>query len=565
LSDNIEYPWLRSYPENVRPSIDYPVQPLFAFLERAAERFPEQTATVFFGKRMSYQSLLEKAIRFANALGKLGVKKGDRVAIMLPNSPQAVISYYGILMAGGVVVPINPMNVAVELIQQLRDVDCRVMVYLDIRQEMVASIRKDAGLESCIVTGLQDFMPYLAALGYRRHQQNRGRTLGIMEGECIYRFSELLNASSSDYPNVELSPKEDLAVLQYTGGTTGIPKAAMLTHYNLVVNAMQIREWFTKSQEGKEVFLAVLPFFHVYCMTVAMNTAVQLAATLVLHHRFETDKALGDIERYKVTMFPGTPAMYVAIISHQNARLHNLSSIRACISGAASLSPDVAHIFEELTGGSLVEGFGLTEASPVTHCNPLYGKRKLSSVGIPLPDTDCKIVDLEHGTKEMPVGVAGELIIRGPQVMKGYWNMPEETALTLRDGWLYTGDIARLDKSGYAYIVDRKKDMVISGGYNIYPEHIELVIKEIPQVKDVAVAGIPDRFRGEKLKAYIVLKTDAELTREQVMEHCRQRLAAYKIPRLIEFRRHLPKTIMGKTLRRMLIEEEKSKPQGFDS
>lgn len=565
MSDTILYPWLKDYPDGVRSDIDYPVQPLFTFLERAAERFPNQTATVFYGKKISYQSLLEQAIRFANALGNLGVKKGDRVAIMLPNSPQAVISYYGVLLAGGVVVPINPMNVAVELVQQLRDVDCRVMVYLDTLQEMVSSIRQNAGLESCIVTGLQDYMPYLAALGYRRKQQSRGITLGVIEGECIFRFSQLIDASPADHPNVVVSPKEDLAVLQYTGGTTGIPKAAMLTHYNLVVNALQIREWFTKSQYGKEVFLGVLPFFHVYGMTVVMNTAVELAATLILHPRFEVNKALGDIERYKVTMFPGTPAMYVAIISHQNARLHNLSSIRACISGAASLSPDVAHIFEELTGGSLVEGYGLTESSPVTHCNPLYGKRKLGSVGIPLPNTECKIVDLEHGTKEMPVGVAGELIIRAPQVMKGYWNKPEETALTLRDGWLYTGDIARLDKSGYTYIVDRKKDMVISGGYNIYPEHIETVIKEIPQVKDVAVAGIPDRFRGEKLKAYIVLKPDTELTREQIMEHCRQRLAAYKIPRLIEFRGHLPKTILGKTLRRMLIEEEKRKPVDFDS
>ncbi len=565
MSEPIEHPWLKNYPEGVRANIDYPVQPLFLFLEKAAERFPDQTATVFFGKRISYKTLLDKAIRFANALRSMGVKKGDRVAIMLPNSPQAVISYFGILLAGGVVVPLNMQNVAIELVQQLRDVDCSVLVYLDTKQEMVASIRKDAKLEHCIVTGLQDYMPYLAALGYRRQQQSRGKTLGVREGDSVHRFSDLLDAASANHPNIIVSPKEDLAVLQYTGGTTGIPKAAMLTHYNLVVNALQIKEWFTKSEEGKEVFLTVLPFSHVYGMTVGMNTAVELAATQILHPRFEADKALGDIERYKVTMFPGTPAMFVAIISHENVRLHNLSSIRACISGAAALSPDVAHIFEELTGGSLVEGYGLTEASPVTHCNPLYGKRKLSSVGIPLPDTECKVVDLEHGVREMPVGIAGELIIRGPQVMKGYWNMPEETAMTLRDGWLYTGDIARLDKSGYTYIVDRKKDMVISGGYNIYPEHIEAVIKEIPEVKDVAVAGIPDRFRGEMLKAYIVLKADTELTREQIVEHCKQRLAAYKVPRLIEFRRDLPKTIIGKTLRRMLIEEEKSKPHVFDS
>lgn len=563
MEEDIPFSWLSVYPEGVRANLDYPQQPLTAFLQWAATRYPQQTATVFYGRKTTYQRLWETVERFAAGLAALGVEKGDRVALMLPNCPQAVISFYGILRAGAVVVPVNPVNVVRELVQQLRDVNCKVIIYLDSRHSIVHNAREEAGIEHAIVTGLQDYMPPLAAFNHRYKQARRGKALQVPTGAGLERFCDFIENAPAQLPEVGINPSEDLAVLQFTGGTTGTPKAAMLTHSNLVANALQIKEWFVGCQEGKEVILAVLPFSHVFGMTCVMNFAIELAATLVLHPRFDAEQLLLDVERYGVTIFPGTPAMYVAINSHPNTPYRDLSSLRACISGADALSPDVAYAFEEITGCSVWEGYGLTEASPVTHCNPFSGTRKPGSVGIPLPDTECKIVDLESGTRKMPVGVAGELIIRGPQVMKGYWNRPGETAETLRDGWLYTGDIARLDKSGYTYIVDRKKDMVISGGYNIYPQDVESVILELQQVADVAVVGIPDRIRGETLKAYVVLKEGACLTKEQIIAYCRERLAAYKIPRLVEFRRDLPKTMIGKTLRRMLIEEEKSRPPGL--
>ncbi|MDW7652269.1 MAG: AMP-binding protein, partial [Bacillota bacterium] len=376
MGDALSFSWLQSYPDGVRSSLEYPQQPLTFFLEEAAAHWPDQTATVFFGKRISYRKLLESVQRFAAALADLGVKKGDRVAMMLPNCPQAVISYYGILLTGAVVVPINPVNVERELIQQLRDVDCHTIVYLDTRHPLIASVREKAGIEHGIVTGLQEYMPALAGFNYRYRQQRKGRTFHVPPGPGVIRFQEFLARTDKQPAQVPIDPEEDLAVLQYTGGTTGTPKAAMLTHYNLVANALQIKEWFMGCRHGEEVFLAVLPFFHVYGMTAVLNVAVELAATLVIHPRYDTEQVLSDIERHKVTIFPGTPAMYAAINSHKNTPYRNLSSIRACVSGAAALSPDVARAFEEITGGTLVEGYGLTEASPVTHCNPLTGTRK---------------------------------------------------------------------------------------------------------------------------------------------------------------------------------------------
>ncbi|MCL5981762.1 MAG: long-chain fatty acid--CoA ligase [Firmicutes bacterium] len=553
-------PWLGAYPEGVRPHLEYPVQPLGRFLEQAAERYPEQTGLVFFGKKTSYKTLLEKAERFASSLISLGVKQGDRVALILPNCPQFVITYFGILRLGAVVVPVNPLSVEREIAKHLRDTGCRVAVCLDALVGKLAAVREEAGLETCIVTGLQDYMPTMAALRYRHELRRSGGGPDLPSGLGLVALTDLLNRERAVLPEVSIDPQQDLAVLQFTGGTTGTPKAAMLTHYNLVANTLQIKEWFVGSKTGREVFLGALPFANVYGMTVVMNFAVSLAATLVVLPRFAVLEALRAIQRYKVTIFPGTPAMYMAVSTHPKTSFYDLSSVRACISGAAALSAEVADLFEKITGGLLVEGYGLTEASPVTHCNPFFGERKAGSAGLPLPDTECRIVDLQHGTKELSAGVAGELIIRGPQVMKGYWNRPEETADTLREGWLYTGDIARLDKSDFVYIVDRKKDLLISGGYNIYPQEVEAVLLELPQIADVAVVGLPDSFQGERLKAFLVLKEGAAISKEEILEHCQQRLAAYKIPRLFEFRCDLPKIIVGKTLRRILLEEEKSKP-----
>lgn len=560
MNGSITFSWLENYPDDIRPCLEYPEQPLTAFLDNAAARFPNQVATVFLGRKMTYSMLADSVDRLASALAVLGVKKGDRVALLLPNCPQFIISYFAVLRLGAVVVPVNPLSVERELSEQLQTTDCHVIICQDTRFEKISSIRSEAGLDTCIITGLQDYMPFLSSFYFKKEQRRRGKFLGIPAGRGIVSFMDLLSAKNPVIPKVEINPKEDLAVLQYTGGATGTPKAAMLTHYNLMVNALQVREWFTGYGEGKEIFLGTLPFSHIFGLTVALNFAVNLAATIVLLPKYDAESALLSVQQYGVTFFPGVPSMFVAINSFRYARQYNLSSLRACISGAAALSPEVAKVFEQITGASLVEGYGLTEASPVTHCNLLFGRRKLGSVGIPLPDTECRIVDLETGEREMPVGIAGELVIRGPQVMKGYLNMQQETEDTLRNGWLHTGDIARLDKLGFTYIVDRKKDMIIDGGYNIYPDEIESVLLEMPAVSDVAVVGLPDRYRGEKIKAYIVLREGEMLTKVEVSTYCKERLAAYKIPKLIEFRRELPKDMAGKTLRRMLIEEEKNRP-----
>ncbi len=549
-------PWSASYPPDQKISLSYPKQPLTAFLDYTAEHFPDRTALVFMGKKMNYAALKDAADSLASGLAGLGVKKGDRVAVLLPNCPQFVIAFFAILRLGAVVVPLNHLSVERELAEQLRSVSCRVIICQDARFSRLSSIHASLGVETCIITGLHEFMSPLGAFFYRRRLRRQGREPGPVTG-CI-RFADLLMPGGSP-PAVAVDSDRDLAVLQFTGGTTGTPKAAMLTHYNLGVNAIQLREWFARRPEIREVLLGVLPLSHIFGLTAVMNLAVALGAAMVLLPRFDPGEALAAIERHRVTMFPGVPTMFAGISSYRHLKRYRLGSLRFCISGAAALAPDLASRFEQVTGLPLLEGYGLTEASPVTHCNPPENPRK-GSVGLALPDTRCRIVDLETGERELPLGVAGELIIRGPQVMAGYWDRPDETATALRNGWLYTGDIARLDPEGFTYIVDRKKDLIIDGGYNIYPEEIEKVLLEMPQVADVAVVGLPDQIRGEKIKAYIVPAEGVHLTREEILEHCRQRLAAYKVPRMIEFRRSLPKTMIGKTLRRMLVEEEKNRP-----
>jgi long-chain acyl-CoA synthetase len=356
-------------------------------------------------------------------------------------------------------------------------------------------------------------------------------------------------------PSVDIV-SDDVALLQYTGGTTGVSKGVMLTHQNLVANAMQCKSWFPEISIGNERLLAVLPFFHSFGMTTSMNCPILVAATMILVPRFNTKEILSLIEKYKPTLFPGVPTMYVAINNYPDVSKYDLSSVKFCISGAAPLPLEVLQEFEQLTGGTLREGYGLTESSPVTHCNPLEGMVKEGSIGIPFPDTECKIVDVDTGEKELEVNEIGELCIRGPQVMTGYWNMPEETKCTIRKEWLYTGDIAKVDEDGYFYIVDRKKDMIIASGYNIYPRDIEEVLYEHPKVKEAVVAGIPDEYRGETVKAYVVLKEGVTASEEEIIQFCRENMAKYKVPTAVAFRDDLPKTIVGKMLRRELVEEE---------
>lgn len=554
-------PWLQNYPEGVRPTLDYPGIPLQGLLDNAARDYPEKVATVFFGGKITYRQLKRQADSFAAALVGLGVKPGDRLAIMLPNCPQCLIAYYGALKAGAVVVQFNPLYVEREIQYQLADSEAEVMVLLDLLYPRVNRVKGQTSLKKLVVTSIKDYLPFPLNLLYPIKAKKDGHVVQIPRDPEIYGFKDLITKYPPNPPELRIDPDKDIALLQYTGGTTGISKGAMLTHKNLVANVYQVTEWFVGLNRGSERIMAALPFFHVYGMTVSMNFSVAIGAMAILLPKFDVDAVLKLISKWKPTLFPGAPTMYVAVNNHPRVAKYDLSSVSACISGAAPLPVEVQEQFERLTGGKLVEGYGLTEAAPVTHCTPLYGKRKLGSIGLPMPDTEYKIMDLETGLRELPAGEIGELVVRGPQVMAGYWNRPDETAIALRDGWLYTGDIARMDEEGYTFIVDRKKDMIIAGGFNIYPRDVEEVLYEHPSVREAAVAGIKNPYRGETVKAYIVLKDGASLTAEEVITFCRGKMAKYKCPTQVEFRDSLPKTLIGKVLRRVLIEEETEKAQ----
>lgn len=559
MSENNEFPWHAAYPDGVRIHLEYPEQPLTAFLDASINRVPARKAIIYYGRPFTYGELGRAVNKLASALKGLGIGRGDRVAVMLPNCPQFVMAFYALLRLGAVVVPVNPLNSTREIWEQLGNAECRALICLDTQLYKVGEVCERADLDFCIFTGLYDYMPTVASYFFRRRKKSQGRLPEFRYNERFLRFKNLVARGSEIIVQADVNPRDDIAVLQYSGGTSGVTKAAMLTHYNLTANLLQIREWFFGIQEDKEVFLGTLPFTHIFGLTAVMNYALMLGATMVVLPRFSAGKVLSLIRRYGVTVFPGTPTMFAAVKALLPPGEGKLGNLKLCISGAAALPAEVAADFTLRTGADLIEGFGLTEASPVTHCNPLTGNRKPGSVGVPLPDTLCRIVDLETGSKDLPVGVAGELLVKGPQVMKGYWKMPNETSAVLRDGWLYTGDIARMDKKGRTYIVDRKKDMIINGGYNIYPEEIERVIRELPGVVDVAVVGIPDAFHGEIIKAYVVKEKDAWLGEEDVLAHCKKSLARYKVPRRVEFKRELPKTTTGKTLRRVLLEEEKNR------
>lgn len=557
---SVERPWIAHYPPEVKPNLEYPRVPLTHFLEKSAKDFPQNPALDFMGKRITYAQLLQSSYQFANALKKLGVQKGDRVSIMLPNVPQAVIAYYGALFAGAIVVQTNPMYTERELTHQLVDSGAETIVTLDLLYNRVMNVKPATSLKNVIVTRIPDYLPVIKKWLYPLVQRKQPKPPVINYGNGVFSFLSLLAESPSTPVTPEIDPERDLALLQYTGGTTGVAKGVMLTHKNLVANAVQCQAVLYKMQYGKERVLGALPFFHVYGMTTVMNLGIQLAAEIVLIPRFDVDLILKTIHKTKPTMFPGAPTMYIALINHPDIKKYDLSSIEACVSGSAPLPLEVQQRFEELTGGRLVEGYGLTESSPVTHSNPIWGNRINGSIGLPWPDTDSKIVDLATG-EDLPQGEIGELAVRGPQVMLGYWNRPEDTAATIRDGWLLTGDVAYMDENGYFYIVDRKKDMIIAGGFNIYPREVEEVLFEHPAIMEAAVVGVPDPYRGETVKAFVVLKKGQQVTEQELDAFCRSKLAAFKVPRIYEFRDELPKTTVGKVLRRQLLEEEKKKQQ----
>ncbi|MFQ5780109.1 MAG: long-chain fatty acid--CoA ligase [Nitrospiria bacterium] len=554
----MDRPWLKCYEPSVPESLQYPSIPLFRFLTDSAAHYPDHTAILFYGKKMTYRRLDMEANRFGNLLAKLGVRKGDRVAVMLPNIPQCVVAYYGSLKAGAVVVMTNPLYVERELQEQLSDSGAGTIIALDLFYPRIAKIKEKTQLKHIILTSIRDALPWFLSLLYPIKAKKEGQWIQVPKEPPVYDMHALMIGASSSPPEGMVRPT-DLALLQYTGGTTGTPKGVMLTHQNLVTNAIQCRQWMPSLRENKEVFLGVIPFFHVYGMSTCMNLAVYLGATLVLLPRFITKDVLKTIQKSRTTIFMGVQAMYVAINNYETVKEYDLSSVRVCFSGAGPLHVEVQRRFEALTKGKLVEGYGLSEASPVTHVIPVDGKRKEGSIGLPFPNTMAKIVDVETGRKTLEVGEVGELVVQGPQVMQGYWKKEEETRQVLRDGWLYTGDMARMDEEGYFFIVDRKKDMIKTKGENVYPREVEEVLFRHSKIKEAVVVGIPEEFSGEFIKAYVVVKEGESATVDEILDYCRKELARFKVPKEIEFRPELPKTIIGKVLRRVLVEEEMKK------
>ncbi|MGG3886399.1 long-chain-fatty-acid--CoA ligase [Brevibacillus panacihumi] len=549
-------PWIASYPPETAPSLEYPRVSLTHFLEQSAATYPDNNAIYFMGKRITYRELLDLSYQFANGLIKRGVKKGDRVAIMLPNVPQTVICYYGALFAGATVVMTNPLYTERELIHQLNDSGAETIITLDLLYKRVTSVRSSTPLKRLIITSIGDYLPFFKRMLYPLVQKKDGHNPQVTYGSDVEPFLSIVKESANSPVKIEVDPEHDIALLQYTGGTTGVAKGVMLTHANLIANAVQCKAVLYKLKMGRDRILGALPLFHVYGMTTVMNKGISIAAEIILVPKFDVKQMLELISKTKPTLFPGAPTMYIGLINHPDLHKYDLSSIEACVSGSAPLPVEVKNRFEELTGGKLVEGYGLTEASPVTHSNPIWGRSITGSIGLPWPDTDSRVLDPSTG-EELPTGQIGELAVKGPQVMVGYWNRPEDTAAVLKDGWLLTGDMGYMDEDGYFYIVDRKKDMIIAGGFNIYPREVEEVLFEHPAVQEAAVIGVPDPYRGETVKAFVVLKQGMEASEEELEKHCREKLAAYKIPRLYEFRSELPKTMVGKVLRRQLQEEDK--------
>jgi len=560
-----ERPWLRHYELGVPQTIILPNQPLHRFLESAARSHPRRPATIFYDRKLNYRQLDRQANRFAHALGSLDVEPGDRVIVLLPNTPQCVIAYYGTLKAGAVVVLTNPLFTEDELVHRVEDTGADTIITLSMFYDMARRVQERTGLRNLIVTNFKEYLPWNRRLYFTLVREKReGHRVDVAGQEGVYRFQELLRDQPTVSPPVaQQVGADDLAAILYTGGTTDDPKGVMLTHLNLASNALQTRHWITDAQDGREVLLAVLPFSHSYGMTACMNLAVCLASAMVLMPTFVTSNVLKVIAKQRPTLFPGIPSMYVAINNHPQVKRFRTSSIRACISGAAPLPVEVQEAFEKLTRGKLVEGYGLTEAGPVTHANPLRGRRQAGAIGVPFPSTEARIVDLETGA-DQPPGEIGELVVRGPQVMRGYWNQPAATAEVLSpDGWLHTGDLARMDGDGYFQIINRKKDMIIAGPYNVYPRDVEEVLYEHPKVLEAAVVGIPgDDGDGEGIRAFVVLKRGEMATPEEIIELCQHRLEDYKVPQTVEFRVELPKTMVGKVLRRALAEESASKDEG---
>lgn len=567
------YPWINHYEQGVPATVEIPTIPLWQILTNAARTYPNKTAVHLLLKylplglairsKANYRQVDEASDRFAVGLQKLGIRKGDRVSIMLPNLPQSVVAFFGILKAGGIVVNTNPIYTPRELEHQLHDSGAETIILLSGFYDRLQQIRDKTNIKHVILTDIPDTLGWPFKGMVEKQVRSSGMMKDVPAGPAIHRYHDLLQAKGSLSP--VMSAPDDVALFQYTGGTTGVAKAAMLTNRNLVSNVTQVNAWFVKAEHGKEKVLAAIPFFHVYGMTVAMLYAlISGAEMIIVPDPRNTEHVLKIIDHERVSIYPGIPAMYIGINNHPKVKEYNLRSIKACLSGAAALPVEVANQFEAITGGRLVEGFGMTECSPVACANPIFGERKIGSVGLPMPNTEVAVValtpDATGNYAMLGQGAEGELVVRGPQVMKGYWNRPDETAKDIdANGWLHTGDIGKMDEEGYFYIVDRKKDLIIASGYNIVPREVEEVLYMHEKVMEATVAGVPDAKRGESVKAYVVLKKGQQAEVEEIRTFCKQHLAAYKVPTFVEFREELPKSQAGKILRRVLVEEEKQK------
>jgi len=555
-------PWLRYYPAGVPAGADFPDAPLTSVLDDSAARYPRRTALVFLGRKVSYQDLAEQVDRFADALRGLGVHHGDRVATVLPNCPQAVIAFFGTLRRGAVIVQNNPLYTTAELHAQLADSGAKVVVVFDRAYETVAAALPGTNVEHVIVTSLTEYLPAAKRLALRLPlRQARAKRAELTADlppdldDYPLRFAEVMADARPRPIPVQINPARDLAALQYTGGTTGTPKGAMLTHANLLANAHQTAAWDPGYVPGQEVTLAVLPLFHVFGLTLGLTTTMLIGGTVVLVPKFDLDLVLAEIKDNRPTILPGVPPIYQQIAESPAAGSAHLDSIRTCVSGAMKLRRETVDSFRRATGAQVVQGYGMTETAPVLMANPLNGNARHVSVGVPMPGTMARIVSETDPSQVLEVGQAGELLVHGPQVFAGYWNQPRETAEVLSNGWLRTGDIAMMSPDGFFTLIDRKRDVVILDGLNVYPSEVEEVLNSHPGVKESAVIGVPDTRRGERVAAYVVLVPGLAPSRDELLRYCAERLAAYKVASEITARDDLPHNMIGKVLRRVLRDE----------
>lgn len=545
-------PWLSHYEKGVKATLVYHETCLPEFLDKSIADFPDNTAYIFQGFKISYREFGDMVKRFASCLTAFGIKKGDSVAILLPNLIPCAAAYYGIISIGAIAVMNNPLYSDYELEHQFNDSNSKILITLDLLANRMIDLRPKTKIKQIIYTSIGDYLPFPKNLLFPLVAKKKKLAADVKKANDLYKWKEIIKSYPPNPAKLKLS-FNDIAMYQYTGGTTGISKGAILTHGNLSKQAQQINGWIPGMERGKEIMIAALPFFHVMGLTASLNLAICNAWPNILVPKPQPEPLLSAMSKFKPTLAPLVPTMFIGLLAHHDIEKTDLGSIKVCISGSAPLPIEVIKDFEAKTGSIIIEAFGLTESSPATHINPLNkDTRKIGSIGVPIADTECKIVDLADAQQNVPVGQPGELVIKGPQIMKGYLNMEDETAKALVDGWLYTGDIATMDEEGYFYIIDRIKDMIISGGFNVYPRDIDEVLFEHPKIHEACAVGIPHPTRGEQIKAFVVLKEGETATPEEIIDYCRLKLASYKLPAMVQFMDELPKTNVGKVLRKEL-------------